>query len=143
VEEFADRILSNPYAAVLAYFSVGVLALILFLACFEWVTRYDGWKEIARGNLSVALATGGKIFGICNIFRFSIQAGDSIYESMIWGIIGFVLLLAAYFLFEFMTPIFRIDSEIARDNRAIGFLSFIISVSLSYLIGAAVDVHGG
>jgi len=142
VEPFADLIMSNPYLAVLAYFSVGVLALIVFLYCFECVTRYDGWKEIGKGNLAVALATGGKIFGICNIFRFSIQAGDTIYETLIWAAIGFVLFLAAYFMFEFMTPMFKIDVEIARDNRAVGFLSLIISVSLSYLVGAVIDVMG-
>lgn len=133
-----DKMMSQPIYAVLAYFSVGILALIVFLACFEWVTKYDGWDEIRKGNVAVAMATGGKIFGICNIFRFSIEANDSIYESMVWAALGFVLLLAAYFLFEFLTPVFRIDEEIAKDNRAVGLLALVLSVSLSYIIGAAV-----
>jgi len=130
--------MSHPFAAVLAYFSVGILALIVFLSCFEWVTKYDGWSEIRKGNLSVAMATGGKIFGICNIFRFSIEANDTIYQSLVWAGVGFILLLVAYFLFEFLTPVFRIDEELAKDNRAVGFLAMILSVSLSYIIGAAV-----
>lgn len=133
-----DSLMEYPLAAVAVYFSVGILALIVFLSCFEWVTKYDGWKEIGRGNISAAMATGGKIFGICNIFRFSIEANDSIYESLLWAAAGFLLLLIAYFLFEFLTPVFRIDEEIAKDNRAIGLLAMIISVSLSYIIGAAV-----
>jgi putative membrane protein len=130
--------MSHPFSAVLAYFSVGILALIVFLSCFEWVTKYDGWSEIRKGNLSVAMATGGKIFGICNIFRFSIEANDTIYHSLMWAAIGFVLLLVAYFLFEFLTPVFLIDDEIEKDNRAVGFLALVLSVSLSYIIGAAV-----
>jgi len=133
-----DSLMSHPFSAVLAYFSVGILALIVFLSCFEWVTKYDGWSEIRKGNLSVAMATGGKIFGICNIFRFSIEANDTIYHSLMWAAIGFVLLLVAYFLFEFLTPVFRIDDEIEKDNRAVGFLALVLSVSLSYIIGAAV-----
>lgn len=133
-----DKIMSQPFTAVLAYFSVGILALIVFLSVFEWVTKYDGWDEIRKGNVAVAMATGGKIFGICNIFRFSIEANDSIYESMVWASLGFVLLLAAYFLFEFLTPVFGIDEEIAKDNRAVGLLAMVLSVSLSYIIGAAV-----
>jgi len=133
-----DTLLSYPLASVLAYFSVGILALIVFLSIFERVTKYDGWEEIRKGNVSVAMATGGKIFGICNIFRYSIGAGDSIYESMLWAAIGFLLLLVAYFLFEYLTPVFRIDEEIGKDNRAVGLLAMIISVSLSYIIGAAV-----
>jgi putative membrane protein len=138
MESLVDAWMSHPLLAVLAYFSVGVFALIVFLAIFELVTKYDGWAEIRKGNVAAAMATGGKIFGICNIFRFSIQANISIYASLIWAGVGFALLLAAYFLFEFLTPVFRIDEEIAKDNRAVGLLAMIISVSLSYIIGAAV-----
>ncbi|WP_123041682.1 DUF350 domain-containing protein [Cohnella candidum] len=138
MQDAIDSLMKYPLASVLAYFSVGILALIVFLSVFERVTRYDGWEEIRKGNVAAAMATGGKIFGICNIFRFSISANDSIYESLLWAAVGFLLLLAAYFLFEFLTPVFRIDEEIGKDNRAVGLLAMIISVSLSYIIGAAV-----
>ncbi|RIE04094.1 DUF350 domain-containing protein [Cohnella faecalis] len=139
MKNVVDQLMAEPIVAVLAYFSVGILALIVFLSFFEKVTKYDGWNEIRKGNLSVAMATGGKIFGICNIFRFSIEANDTIYESLLWSAVGFMLLLAAYFLFEFLTPVLKIDDEIAKDNRAVGLLAMIISVSLSYIIGAAVE----
>ena len=133
-----DNWLTNPYVETLAFFSVAVLAVIVFLAVFEFVTRYDDWAEIKRGNVAVAMATGGKIFGICNIFRFAILNNDTILHSLIWATIGFVLLLAAYFIFEFLTPVFRVDEEIQKDNRAVGLLSMLISVSLSYVVGASV-----
>ncbi|REK55282.1 MAG: hypothetical protein C6W55_09810 [Thermobacillus sp.] len=138
MDQALDRWLDNPYFASIAFFSVAILALIVFLFCFEFAVRYKTWDEIKNGNLAVALATGGKIFGICNLFRFSIQAGDSLYQSLVWAAFGFVLLLAAYFVFEFLTPVFRIDDEIKRDNRAVGFIAMIISISLSYVIGATV-----
>ena len=130
--------LSNDFAASLVYVSVAVLALVIFLFFFEFVTRYKCWHEIKKGNLAVAMATGGKIFGICNIFRFSIQSNETVYDSMTWATFGFALLLAAYFLFEFLTPVFRIDDEIQKDNRAVGFIAMVISVALSYVIGATV-----
>ncbi|OUS78183.1 hypothetical protein B1748_05340 [Paenibacillus sp. MY03] len=139
-ESEIDKLLNNPYASSLVFVSVTVLSLIVFLSVFELVTKYKCWDEIKRGNVSVAMATGGKIFGICNIFRFSVEANDSIYESLIWGAYGFIILLVAYFLFEFLTPVFRIDEEISRDNRAVGLIAMIISVSLSYIIGATVIV---
>jgi len=136
--DLIDKLLQYPLVAVLAFFSVGVLALVVFLYVFERITKYDGWEEIRKGNVAVAMATGGKIFGICNIFRFSIAAKDSIYESLLWATVGFVLLIAAYFLFEYLTPVFRVDEEIGKDNRAVGLLAMTISISLSYIIGAAV-----
>jgi putative membrane protein len=138
VNEEVDVMLSNPYLETLAFFSVTILALIVFLAVFEFVTRYDDWKEIRNGNVAVAMATGGKIFGICNIFRFAILNNDSILDSLIWASFGFVLLLVAYFIFEFLTPTIKIDAEIQKDNRAVGLLSMIISIAISYVVGASV-----
>ncbi|MFK7695617.1 DUF350 domain-containing protein [Paenibacillus sp. HJGM_3] len=137
VEE-VDVLMANPYMETLAFFSVAILALIVFLAIFEFVTRYNDWAEIKKGNVSVAMALGGKIFGICNIFRFAILNNDTILHSLIWASFGFVLLLVTYFIFEFLTPVFKIDQEIERDNRAVGLLSMILSVALSYVIGASV-----
>ncbi|WP_209850362.1 DUF350 domain-containing protein [Paenibacillus sediminis] len=123
---------------IIGYFSVAILELIIFLYLFELVTKYNCWKEIKKGNMAVAMATGGKMFGICNVIRFCIEAKESVYDTMIWSSLGFLLLLVAYFLFEFVTPVFRIDDEIAKDNRAVGFIAMIISVSLSFVIGASI-----
>lgn len=138
MNEEVDRMMGNPYVETLAIFSVAVLALIVFLAVFELVTKYRDWDEIKKGNLSVAMATGGKIFGICNLFRFTILNNDTIWHSLIWAGYGFLLLLIAYFIFEFLTPHFKIDEQIQQDNRAVGFLSMMISISLSYVVGASV-----
>ncbi|OXM86692.1 DUF350 domain-containing protein [Paenibacillus rigui] len=138
MNEEVDVLLANPYIETLAFFSVAIVALIVFLAIFELVTKYKDWEEIKKGNLSVAMATGGKIFGICNLFRFAILNNDSLLHSLIWAGYGFVLLLVAYFIFEFLTPYFKIDEEIQKDNKAVGLLSMMISISISYVIGASV-----
>lgn len=119
-----------------ARYSVVVLCLVVFMAVFEIVTSYNNWEEVKKGNIAVAMATGGKLFGIANIFRFSIEHNDSLVQTMGWGLYGFALLLIGYFIFEFLTPSFKIDEEIGKDNRAVGFISLVISVGLSYVIGA-------
>ena len=128
----------NMFIETAARYSVAVLCLIVFLVIFELVTSYKNWEEIRRGNVSVAMATGGKIFGIANIFRYSIEHNDTILESILWGSFGFLLLLLGYFIFEFLTPNYKIDEEIANDNRAVAFISLIISVGLSYFIGSSI-----
>ncbi|CAM3542078.1 DUF350 domain-containing protein [Marinicrinis lubricantis] len=134
-----DQLLQNTYIETLAYFSVAVLALVLFLALFEWVTRYRAWDQIRQGNVAVAMAVGGKIFGICNIFRFAMQnRAGSLYDSFIWAGFGFLLLLAAYFIFEFLTPVFKVDEQLEKGNQAVGLVSLAISVALSYVIGASI-----
>ncbi len=126
----------NVYVQTAAYYSVVILCMIVFLAIFELVTKYKNWEEIKKGNLAVAMATGGKIFGVANVFRHSIMQHDTLLTMIGWGIYGFVLLLAGYFIFEFLTPKFNIDEELQKDNRAVGLIAMVISVGLSYVIGA-------
>ena len=129
---------NNPFVATAAYFAVAMLAIIVFLALFEIVTKYKDWDEIKNGNLAVAMATGGKIFGIANIFRFSIEHNDTVIEALLWSGFGFLLLIIAYFIFEFLTPNFKVDEEIEKDNRAVGLISMMISIGLSYVVGASI-----
>lgn len=128
----------NTFVQTAGYYSVTVLCIVLFLFVFELVTKYDNWEEIKNGNVSVAMATGGKIFGITNIFRHSILHHDTLLVMIAWGTFGFFLLLIGYFIFEFLTPKFKIDEEIEKGNRAVGFLSMVISIGLSYVIGAGI-----
>ncbi|RDI44211.1 DUF350 domain-containing protein [Falsibacillus pallidus] len=129
----------NEYVQTAGYYSVVILCMVLFLAVFEFVTKYKNWDEIKKGNLAVAMATGGKIFGIANIFRHSIMQHNTLFTMITWGVFGFVLLLIGYFIYEFLTPKFKIDDEIQQDNRAVGFISMVISIGLSYVIGASIS----
>lgn len=128
----------HPLVESAGYFSVVVLCLVVSMVLFEIVTKYKNWEEIRNGNVAVALATGGKILGICNIFRYSIERHTTLIEMLSWGLFGFSLLIFAYFLFEFLTPRFNVDEEIANDNRSVGLISFTISVGLSFVIGASI-----
>ena len=64
-----DQFWENEYIQTAAYYSVVILCMVVFLTIFELVTKYKNWDEIKKGNMAVAMATGGKIFGIANIFR--------------------------------------------------------------------------
>lgn len=128
----------NELVEIAAYYSVAVLCLVLFLTVFELVTAYKNWEEIQKGNLAVAMATGGKILGIANVFQHFISQHNSLLQMIGWGVYGFVMLLISYFIFEFLTPRFKIDQEIENDNRAVGFISFVISVGLSFVVAAGI-----
>lgn len=134
-----DMIWSNEYVYIAAYCSVVILCTVVFLAVFELVTKYKNWTEIKNGNVAVAMATGGKILGIANIFRHSIMQHDSLLDMIYWGVFGFVLLIVVYFIFEFLTPGFKVDEEIKNDNRAVGLLAMVISIGVSYIIGAGIS----
>ncbi|WP_144547869.1 DUF350 domain-containing protein [Bacillus sp. X1(2014)] len=133
-----DQFWENEYIQIAANYSVVILCLVVFLAIFEMVTKYKNWEEIKKGNLAVAMATGGKILGVANIFRCTIEQNNSLLSMIGWGIYGFLLLVVGYFIFEFLTPKFKIDEEIQNDNRAVGLISLVISIGLSIVIGAGI-----
>ena len=128
-----------PLVETAGYVSDVVLCLNVAMVIFQVISKYKNWEEIKRGNLSVAMATGGKIFGVTNIFRYSIEQHNSLVEMIGWGVFGFGLLIFAYILFEFLTPKFKVDEEIEKDNRSVGFISLSISVGLSFVIGASIS----
>lgn len=130
---------THPLVETAGYFSVVVLCLIVAMVIFEVITKYKNWEEIKKGNLAVAMATGGKIFGVTNIFRYSIEQHNTLPEMIGWGVYGFGLLIFAYILFEFLTPKFKVDDEIENDNRSVGLISMMISVGLSFVIGASIS----
>ncbi|KMK74808.1 DUF350 domain-containing protein [Alkalihalobacillus pseudalcaliphilus] len=121
-----------------AYYSIAMLALLLFLSIFELVTSYNNWEELKKGNVAVALSTAGKILGVANIFRHSIEQSDSMLIMLGWSALGFVLMLLSYFIFEFLSPSFKVDEELAKNNKAVGTISFILSVGISYVVGACI-----
>jgi putative membrane protein len=133
-----NQLWQNEYVLAAANYSVIILCIIVLLAVFELVTKYKNWQEIKNGNIAVALTTGGKLLAIMNIFRFSIERNESFLVMLGWGIFGFGLLFAGYFIFEFLTPTFKIDEEIEKDNRAVGLISMAILIGLSYVIGAGI-----
>lgn len=133
-----DGFWKNIIVETAARYSVVVLCTVVFLSIFELVTSYKNWVEIKSGNFAVAMATGGKIFGIATIFRYSIEHNDTLLQSIGWGVIGFLLLLFGYIMFEFLTPTIKIDEEIGKGNIAVGFISMTISVGLAFVIGASI-----
>ncbi|WP_238996532.1 DUF350 domain-containing protein [Paenibacillus pinistramenti] len=130
-----DQLLAFPFGHTVGILSLAVLELVVFLACFEALTSYNCWEEIASGNMAAALATGGKIAGICVILR-SAAAYPGINEFILWSSLGTLLLFIVYLLFEFFTPVFKIDEEIRARNTAAGVISMTISIPLALVIAA-------
>lgn len=133
------NILLLEVESTLTCFLVSLIIIVATIFVFIRVTKYDDWKEIAGGNVAAALALGGKIFGVANIIRFAIMSNTSPVHTILWGVIGAVLLILVYLLFEWLTPRLNVNSEIAAGNVAVGLLSLVFSVAASFVIGASIS----
>ncbi|HET7626802.1 MAG TPA: DUF350 domain-containing protein [Bacillales bacterium] len=129
----------GPFLATLAYFVAAGVIVLVGIIVFEWITtQYKDWKEIEEGNAAVALSVGGKIIGISVILMFSILENASIPSTMIWGAFGVVLQIIVYFLFEWLTRTFSVQTKLKEGNVAVGIISMSISIGLGLVIGASI-----
>jgi len=129
----------NSYANAALFFLTTSVMVLLGTFIFSLTTRIKIWDEINKGNMAVALSTGGIILGIANIMRFAITACSNIVDTLKWGGIGTVALLIVYFAFELLTLKLNVNEEIGKGNNAVGLVSLALSVAFSYIIGASIS----
>lgn len=124
--------------SALTCFVITTALVLLTIYIFTKLTRYNDWEEIAQGNVAAALALGGKILGMANIMHYAILSNTGALDTVLWGLLGMVLLLLVYPVFEWLTPRLNVNREIARGNVAVGALSMVFSLSVSFIIGASI-----
>lgn len=118
---------------------VSLLNALLTMYLFTKLTKYDDWAEIGRGNVAAALALGGKVLGVANVIRFAVLTNGGALETVLWGLVGMILLLLSYLIFEWLTPRLNVNQAIAEGNVAVGVMSLSFSLALSFLIGAGIS----
>lgn len=129
----------EPFLLTLMYFGVAIIIVIIGLVIFESITRqYKDWDEVLNGNKAVALSITGKIIGICIILAFAIYVSEQLVDTLIWGLFGVVLQMAAYFIFELATRNFSVEEQLKKGNVSVGMISVAVSIGLALVIGASI-----
>jgi putative membrane protein len=122
------------------YFLITLVFVVVTVFIFSLLVRirYNVWREIEKGNMAVSLSTGGIVLGIAVIMHSAILINNTITAVLTWGGLGTVILIATFFVFELLTLKLNVMEEISKDNRAVGFISFIFSIAMSYVIAACI-----
>jgi putative membrane protein len=129
----------NVYLNAGIYFLLTSIVILIAICLFDLITKYKVWDEITKGNVSVALATGGVVIGVANILKCAITTNEDLIHTIIWGGIGSVVLLIVYLAFEALTPRLNVTEEIGKGNIAVGVISFVFSLAFSLIIGASIS----
>jgi putative membrane protein len=120
--------------ATLTYWIIMLVLAGLCMFIFEMITPYNDREELLKGNVAVGTQFAGKLIGIGIITEAAIAHNLSVWGAAIWMLIGFILMLISYFLFELITP-FKVEQEIKNNNIAVA----IVAASLSIFIGFSVS----
>ncbi len=129
----------NAYAATGVCYLTGLLVIICGALVFSLITGYNDLHEIQKGNVAVSLATGGLVLGLANVLRFAILSNSSFTGVLLWGAIGVAGMLIGWLVFDLVTPQFRTDDELKKDNRAVGAIVFASFLAISFIVGASIS----
>jgi putative membrane protein len=89
---------------------------------------------IAEKNVSAALVLGGKIIGLAIVLGAAAEYSISLFDMVIWGIIGIVSQVIVFILAEVITIRFSIHKAIEDDNRAVGVMLFSLSLAIGWIV---------
>ncbi|MFD1177574.1 DUF350 domain-containing protein [Paenibacillus puldeungensis] len=120
--------------------SVGVIILLQLLGMliFSWMTPFRDMEELKKGNVAVALALGGKFLATAIIIGIAAYTNTSIWFMILWFAVGYVCLIAAYWIFELVTPGFTISEHLKQGNVAVGVLLCFVFIGTAFAISSLI-----
>ncbi len=128
------------------YLAVTLPLMLVGLVVFSFTTPYKEFKMIAEGSnpedhvksaaaSAAAHDLGGKVLGLAIVLASAIYHSVSVFDLLVWGLIGIAVEVGVFYLFELLTP-FKIVQEIPKGNVAVGIFSSRICIATGVLLAA-------
>ncbi|MEX1031408.1 MAG: DUF350 domain-containing protein [Paenibacillaceae bacterium] len=115
-----------------------ILLQLLGMVVFNWMTPYRDMDELKKGNVAVGLALGGKFMATAIVLGVAAYTNTSIWFMMLWFAVGYVCLVAAYWVFEWVTPGFKISEQLQKGNVAVGILLSMVYVGTAFAVSSLI-----
>jgi putative membrane protein len=115
-----------------------ILLQLLGMLVFNWMTPYRDMDELKKGNVAVGLALGGKFMATAIILGVAAYTNTSIWFMMLWFAVGYVCLIVAYWVFEWVTPGFKISEQLQKGNVAVGILLSMVFIGFAFAISSLI-----
>lgn len=127
-------ILVNIFISIAIMIGLQLLGMVVF----NWMTPYNDMEELKRGNKAAALAMGGKFIGTAIILGVSAYTNTSILFMIIWFIVGYVCLIAVYWIFEWVTPTIKVSDALKEGNVAVGILLCMVFIGMAFAVSSLI-----
>ncbi|RUS46993.1 DUF350 domain-containing protein [Cohnella sp. AR92] len=118
-----------------------VVIIVLQMAgmlIFSLMTPFNDLEELKKGNSAVGLAFGGKFLSTAIILGVSAYTNTTIWHMMLWFAVGYVILIATYWIFELLTPGLRISEHLQKGNAAVGVLLFCVFLGTGFAVSSLI-----
>ncbi|MFC7373448.1 DUF350 domain-containing protein [Fictibacillus iocasae] len=118
----------------LLYAATGLGLLMVGFVMFEMTTKVKELKLISQGNTAAALSIGGRLFGLAFVIGSSIANSVNIVDMLIWGAIGIVAQVIAFYIAEVLILRIKISRAVEENNTAVGVILLLLSLSVGWVI---------
>ncbi len=121
---------------------ISVLVIIILqligMVVFNWITPFKDMEELKKGNVAVGLALGGKFISTAIILGVAAYTNYSILFMAMWFAIGYACLVAAYLIFDWLTPGFKVSDQLVKGNVAVGIMLFSVYLGFAFAISSLI-----
>ena len=112
--------LVNPFVDTVIWWAIFFVVMVVAIKVFDLVTPYKLSQEIKEKNGALGAVLGGLLIGIGIIIYNAMAHSESLVNALIYSGLGFVLMLASYFLYDLITPE-KISKEIDDHNLLVRY----------------------
>lgn len=120
--------------------SLLVIVLLQFagMYIFSLMTPYKDMEEINKGNLAVGLTMGGEFLATAIILAIAAYTNSSIWHMSLWFAVGYICLLATYWVFDWLTPRVSLSKQLEEGNVAVGAMLACVYIGIALAIGSLI-----
>jgi putative membrane protein len=112
----------------------GLALIVAFLFLYTRLTPYPEFRLIRDGNAAAAYALSGALIGFVLPLCAVIANTQSIFDLLLWGLIGFIIQLAVYGAVRF--AIGHLERKVEEGSVAAGIYLGTCSLVVGLLIAA-------
>ena len=121
--------------AFLAYFCVSVVAAVVFLLAYTWITPHDEFELIRKNVPGAAIALGLSLLGFAMPVASAVAHAADIFDCAIWSVIAIVVQIVAYYVARI--PIHDLSQRIAAGELGAAIWLGLASMTAGVLSAAS------
>jgi len=82
----------------LAYFIAALVLTAIFMTVYMWITPYNEFDLIDKGNTAAACSLSGALFGFIIPLASAIIHSVNFFDMLLWGAVALGIQVLVYFL---------------------------------------------
>ncbi|MGL5147994.1 MAG: DUF350 domain-containing protein [Plesiomonas shigelloides] len=120
--------------AFIAYFTLAIVALLLFGRIYTWLTPHHEVVLIREGNTAAAIAFGGALIGFALPLASAIQNSQSLPDSALWSLVALIVQALTFVCMRVALP--QLPARISSGDSAAGIFMASVAIAVGLLNAA-------